>query len=276
MHSKKVDFDLTGVPQTLLLPLIARAKFSQLPNPPLYDAQAIKFIQEINYDFDKLFAHIGYSTAVWMIARAYQFDEAIKAYLQKHPNATIVNLGAGLDTTFYRVDNTQLTWIDIDLPAVIKLRDQLLPPPNQRVHYLAASVLNLDWINAVKEMSERVFFLAGGLFMYFQQEQVQILLNNMAQQFPESELIFDAIPKVSLNNVNEILDEAEMHDAKLQWGLDYGYELEHWSSNIKLISQKTYFQPIKFKSSFPFFIRLRMLFFDLFKRGGIIHIKFLK
>ncbi|STX52318.1 O-Methyltransferase involved in polyketide biosynthesis [Legionella busanensis] len=276
MQNKKVDFDLTGVPQTLLLPLIARAKFSQLPNPPIYDAQAIKFIQEINYDFDKLFAHIGYSTAIWMLARAYQFDEAINAYLEKTPKATIVNLGAGLDTTLYRVDNNQLTWIDIDLPAVTKLREQLLPPPNQRVHYLAASVLDLDWINRVKEISKRVFFLAGGLFMYFQKEQVQTLLNNMALQFPESELIFDAIPNISLNHVNGILNEADMRDAKLQWGLDYGHELEYWSSNIRLISQKTYFQPIKFKSSFPFYIRLRMLFFDLFKRGGIIHVKFLK
>ena len=40
--------------------------------------------------------------------RAKHFDDKIKAYLTEHPHASIVNIGAGLDTTFYRVDNADL------------------------------------------------------------------------------------------------------------------------------------------------------------------------
>jgi O-methyltransferase involved in polyketide biosynthesis len=36
-----------------------------------------------------------------------------------HPEGLVVNLGAGLDTRFYRLDNGTITWIDIDLPEVV-------------------------------------------------------------------------------------------------------------------------------------------------------------
>jgi O-methyltransferase involved in polyketide biosynthesis len=50
------------------------------------------------------------------------------AFLSNHPRSvTIVNLGAGLDTGFYRVDNGFIQWIDVDLPEVIELRKTVIP-----------------------------------------------------------------------------------------------------------------------------------------------------
>jgi O-methyltransferase involved in polyketide biosynthesis len=49
-------------------------------------------------------------------------DRALKAYLTDEPQATVVNLGCGFDTTFQRVDNGTMRWIDLDLPDVIELR----------------------------------------------------------------------------------------------------------------------------------------------------------
>ncbi|RFM19114.1 hypothetical protein C1147_10075 [Clostridium botulinum] len=34
------------------------------------------------------------------VVRAKTFDDAIKNFISKYPNSSIVNLGAGLDTTF--------------------------------------------------------------------------------------------------------------------------------------------------------------------------------
>lgn len=39
--------------------------------------------------------------------------------MDAHPEGLVVNLGAGLDTRFYRLDNGTITWIDIDLPEVV-------------------------------------------------------------------------------------------------------------------------------------------------------------
>ena len=93
--------NLKGVPQTLLLPLIGRAMFSQKSYSPTHDEKAVELVSLIDYDFDNLLKdkNVKNSTLFWM-ARAYHFDKAIKYHLETHPEAVVVNLGCGLDTGF--------------------------------------------------------------------------------------------------------------------------------------------------------------------------------
>jgi O-methyltransferase involved in polyketide biosynthesis len=273
MAEEKIKIDLSGIPQTLLLPLVGRAQFSKKSYSPIQDDKAIELVNPLDFDFEKLWKTIGHFTGTWWMARAWHFDQAAKAYLNLYPDATIVNLGAGLDTTFYRIDNKKLTWFDIDLPEVILLRNQLLPPPD-RVYYLAKSVLDYSWMGSVKQLSDRVFFIAGGLFMYFTEQQMKLLLPEMASRFPQAELIFDSIPTKSIKSSNQMLNEVNMASAILQWGLDEGSTLETWSPQIKLICQMPYFKKIKAYYRFPLMVRARMLFCDLIEKGGIIHLKF--
>ena len=53
--------DLTGVPKTLLLPLLGRAQLSAVPNSPFKDPYAIKLIDSLDYDFKKLSNQVGHS-----------------------------------------------------------------------------------------------------------------------------------------------------------------------------------------------------------------------
>jgi hypothetical protein len=46
-------------------------------------------------------------------------------FIEKHPEATIVNIGCGLDTTFSRIDNGKIQFYELDLPDVIALRKNL-------------------------------------------------------------------------------------------------------------------------------------------------------
>jgi len=78
----------------------------------------------------------------------------------KHPRASVVNIGAGLDTTFYRVDNGLIHWYDLDLPAVFDIRRRLLPEPD-RVTYIAKSFLDPSWPRT-SHTEDGVFMIAGG------------------------------------------------------------------------------------------------------------------
>lgn len=272
--NKIISPDLKGVPQTLLLPLIGRAKFSREPYSPICDDKAVELVNSIGYDFEKLLKNknVRNSTLFWM-ARAYHFDEAIKSYLEKHPEAVIVNLGCGLDTSFNRVDNGSLTWIDIDLSDVIDLRSKLLPPSN-REHYIAKSILDYSWMGDVKEYGQNIFFFAGGLFMYFTSDQVKSILSNMAKQFPDSYLIFDNISPKGLKHANTMLEKSNMKGALLQWSISDAGEIEKRLENIKVMSQHGYFKNINNKFRFPLSYKLVMYFFDIFHKSGIIKLKF--
>ena len=50
----------------------------------------------------------------------------IKEYLKKYPEATIVNLGCGLDETGKACDNGFCHIINIDFPDIIEIRKQLI------------------------------------------------------------------------------------------------------------------------------------------------------
>lgn len=270
--AEKINIELSGVPQTLLLPLFGRAESSKLNYSPLKDERAVQLVNTLNYDFATL-KKKSHVMMLWSMARAYQFDEAIKKYLHTHPYATIVNLGAGLETAFYRVDNGLCQWVDLDLPEVIHIRKKLLPPP-PRVRYVAKSVLDYSWMDDVKELGTDVFFFAGGFFMYFTQQQVKSLLLHMANYFPNAEVIFDNLNLKALKRSNAMLKRARMHNAVLQWGVKYGTEIENWTPKIKLRNETGYFNQLKKDKNLPISMRIKMHFYDWLHRNGIIHLKF--
>jgi len=271
--NKRTDIDLKGVPQTLLLPLIGRAKLSEEIYSPLHDAKAIELVNSIDYDFNSLLnvKNVKQSALFWM-ARAVHFDAAIKAYLKNNPTAVIVNLGAGLDTAFNRVNNGQLTWVDLDLPEVISLREKLLPPTSNE-HYIAKSVLDFSWMEDVKKYGDDVFFFAGGLFMYFTEAQIKSILITIATHFPGAQMIFDNIFPKGLKRANCMLEKSGMKDALLKWGIYNAKDMEAWSSSIKLVSQTPYFKDIKSNYRFPLSSKITMYFFDYVHKSGIIQLR---
>jgi len=101
-----------------------------------------------------------------------------------------VNIAAGLDATFYRVDNGTIHWYDLDLPAVIDIRRQLLPEPD-RVTYIPKSLLDPSWCKDIEHTEDGVFMIAGGVFGWFEKSQVQQFFSMLADNFPNGEIVFN-------------------------------------------------------------------------------------
>lgn len=99
------ELKLGSVQETLLLPLWGRAVETQKIKPLLMDNTAVSIINSIPYDFTRISENIHKITRLAWIARSIYFDNEIKAFIGNFPEATIVNVGCGLDTTFERVDN---------------------------------------------------------------------------------------------------------------------------------------------------------------------------
>ena len=73
--------------------------------------------------------------------RSEIFDERVERFISNNPNGAILNLGAGLDARFQRVDNGSIRWFDLDFPDVIGIRDQLLPASDRVTHRLLKEFL---------------------------------------------------------------------------------------------------------------------------------------
>ena len=182
---------LSGVSETALLTLNARAREARRPDSVIDDPMAVAVVDSIDFDFAKFGP-----TRQGIALRALAFDIATRSYLDQHPSATVVALAEGLQTSFWRLDaadpDSQFRWLTVDLPPMIDVRARLLPA-SPRVSVCAQSALDYSWMDAVDD-SDGVFITAEGLLMYLQPEQALDLITQCAKRFPGGQLFFDLPP----------------------------------------------------------------------------------
>lgn len=187
-----IPVDLSGVPETLLGNLGRRAAAARIG--ALRDPVAVEIVDRLDYDFVDSSRGVRLHTV-----RVATFDAAVRRFLGLHPAGTVVALGEGLETQFWRLDNGQVRWLTVDLPETMELRRQLLPDgPRQLSH--AGSALDLGWLDGLSP-TDPILVTAQGLFPYFQRDQVHGLIAGIAQRLPGSVLVFDVVPEVMLDMV---------------------------------------------------------------------------
>ena len=118
---------LSGVAETLLLPLYIRAMESQRPDALLKDDKAVALVKQMNYDSSWMTKmRVDEEDKVGLVLRNREFDRFVQDFLTRNPEAVVVHIGCGLDARFERVDNGRVEWFDLDLPEVIELRRQFI------------------------------------------------------------------------------------------------------------------------------------------------------
>ncbi|VTS08148.1 class I SAM-dependent methyltransferase [Tuwongella immobilis] len=181
---------LSGVPETMLWPLINRAAEARRPAPLLDDPEAIRIVDSLDYPFAEHFGPPDLSH----VHRALVMDRLIRMWLRQHPAGQIVALGEGLETQWFRVDNGRLTWRSIDLPEAIAVRREFLPDTDRHQNW-SGSALDVQWMESLDDTRTRpTLITAAGLLMYFRPEQVRTLIHEMGNRLPGVTLLLDVIP----------------------------------------------------------------------------------
>jgi O-methyltransferase involved in polyketide biosynthesis len=211
--------ELTRVPETLLWTLYQRATEARRPNPVLRDPKAVELLEAIDYPFEERFGSVS-GWAQWQALRALAFDREVKRFLRNQPGGTVIALGEGLETQFWRVDDDRVRWLTVDLKESVDLRRALLPPgPRQRL--FAGSATDLAWTHEV-DTSEPVFVTAQGLFMYLRPQEVYDLVAGIADRLPGATLLFDAVPRwlSERSQRGEVARGAKYQPPPWHWGID--------------------------------------------------------
>jgi O-methyltransferase involved in polyketide biosynthesis len=195
-----VKVELAGVPETLLWTLWHRTVEARRADAVLDDPRAVELVDEIEYPFAERFGGNAL-VAQWQALRVLRFDQEIRRFLAANPTGTVVALGEGLETQFWRVDNGGVRWVTVDLPETIELRERLLPR-NERHTVVAGSAFDEAWMDEV-DPANGVLITAQGLFMYFEFTDVERLLGAMRERFAGGALVFDAVRNSFLNRNRE-------------------------------------------------------------------------
>jgi O-methyltransferase involved in polyketide biosynthesis len=237
MHS--VPTNLRGIAETLFLPLYFRAIETQRSDALFKDFRSVELVSKIAYDFSKLAGYDLLQTTVAL--RVREFDRCVQDFIKKNPQATVVNLGCGLDTRFHRLDNGLIQWYECDLPQVIALR-KLFFESSLRYHHFPSSIVDDEnWLYSIHPSVEKgLLFLAEGLFPYFHEAQLDSIILALKKRFPGAVLMFDAVSPLQAE-LSRYHPALSIMGANFKWGMRHARSFENRDNGIRLLWQVYYF-----------------------------------
>lgn len=260
-----------SVQETLLLPLWGRAFETKQENPRLIDHKAVEIMEQVDYDFSTIEKTQGPSQHSW-VARSIKTDNLAKAFIKEHPRATVVNLGCGLDTTFSRIDNGEITFYELDFPDVIELRKHFFSDDERHIS-IASSLHDTAWFEQI-EPTDGLLFLAGGVFMYSSTEEMKAFFIAVADHFGSCDFYFDALSPLGLRiGKRMVLKKGGMdHFGDSEgWALKSARSLEKWDPRIEVVSTTPMHKGIK--SGLPLRTKLMLSFPDVLGIASMVHVR---
>lgn len=233
---------LSGVAETLLFPVYARALEFARPDALVRDEVAARMFAQRRADFAGVErVRMDEGDVAALMLRSRELDRITRAFLARRARAVVVHIGCGLDSRYDRVaavGGGLVDWFDLDLPEVLALRREWLGGERQRYHLLACSVLDEAWRAEVTAAGQPTLFVAEGVLAYLEAAAVRALVVSLRARFPGSELAFDAFSPftVHASNLRLRLSRSGVQ-AHYGFGLRRGEDLERWADGISLLEQ---------------------------------------
>jgi O-methyltransferase involved in polyketide biosynthesis len=227
--------ELTPVERTAFVTQYARALDSRWPRPILGDTLADEIVAKIDYDFQALGVP---SSAVRQTAlRAKMLDDRARSFISEHPDAVVVALGAGLDTSMLRVTPpATVDWYSVDLPNVIALRDKLVPA-DDHAYSVAASLADDGWTQQIP-FDRPTMLIADGLLAFLSEPVIINLFRHIPEHFRSGELAFNDYGRVG--RLSLLAMKLAFSAVGNQWayrGFNDAHVPESWSPRLTLVEE---------------------------------------
>ena len=223
---------LSGVPETMLQTLYARAK-ETCTRGAIRDEKAAALVERIDYDFSLADKDAAMHSGV--IARTIVLDRLVEGFLAQHQSAAVVNLACGLDTRCYRVEGYG-RWYNLDLPETMAVREKFLPESGA-ISQIAMSAMD-DWGGEISELSEQnvpVLIVIEGLTMYLNAKDVQQIFKVISSRFSKATVFVETMNPMIVKRFKE--RSIEGSHAKFTWGIKNGKALAELLPGFRFVEE---------------------------------------
>ena len=220
---------LSGVPETMLQTVYARAKETQTRGA-IQDAKAVEIVSHLDYDFTLADKDAAMSSGV--IARTIVLDRLVGDFLAAHPGAVVINIACGLDTRCYRMTG-YAHWYNLDLPETIAVRQKILPETG-KISQIARSAME-DWGSEIQKTDVPVLVIIEGLTMYLTQADVQRIFTVIAGRFARATVLVETMNPMVVKRFKE--KSIEGSRAKFTWGCKNGSTLAELLPGFRFVAE---------------------------------------
>ena len=245
--------ELTDVSKTAVATLRCHVIESEKENPILHDPMAAFCLEQLSLmasDEERalLFDRKLPLTLTNHIAlRARKYDRIVNDFISRHASSTVVNLGCGFDTRFWRIDNEKCTYFELDLPEIVEIKKEIL---KERLEYelMGCSVLDHTWIDKVASRSSRhVVLTAEGLLMYLPRAGVIDLFRTLSDRFRESQFAFEVVTEKYTRGIWKKIVEMKIKrlldlnaGSSFSYGVKNALEIESYAKGMVVIDEWSY------------------------------------
>ena len=236
------ELEKNSAERTLCIPLWCRAiAVEKLPSI-LPDYDAVRILKEMGETKPPTIFYYMECAALAGAIRQYDLACEIRDYLNKHPDAVVVEMGSGLSCLRRQLNNDHNTWINIDLPDVIACRKKYIPAGTNEIN-LSFDLTDHSWLSKIPFDPDRgIIFVAAGVLHYFTRDEVKSLIQDMAGCFAGGCFVFDFISEKNLKDVKRKLKDTD-NDTKVLFCMnDAQKEMKEWSSKLSVIHQLSYLE----------------------------------
>ena len=182
----KEKVNVTGVPETMVQTLYARAKETKKQNAKIKDEIAVELVE-------------------------------------KHANTVVINIACGLDTRCYRMERKYLHWYNVDLSETMKIRSQFLTETGP-VYQIAKSAMDESYVDDIDYHGENVLVIIEGLTMYLCEKDIRKMFSIIEKSFQKVTVMVETMSPFVVKHVKE--KSIEGSNAKFTWGVKNGKELQ--------------------------------------------------
>lgn len=261
------------VEDTLFVPMAGRIYASEQWPQVLYDEKALELKPKIPASVLDGGRQTQY-TYLASASRSANVDRFIVDFLHRKPNGAVVQLGVGLETTFWRCDGARTQWYGVDLPHVIDYRRNLLgEAPRERL--VAGSAFEDGWLAQVRaeHPESPLLIVASGLFYYFEEGDVLGLVR-MLQGQGDIELLFDTVNKSGMSMMRKKHMKTVGHeDAQMFFYVDSASELARKAGgSAEVLAEESFYKHIP-KEGLKLATRVSMGVSDLLGMVKMVHLR---
>ncbi|MFA0441056.1 methyltransferase [Vibrio sp. 10N.286.49.C2] len=184
--TKQPESKHLNVPAKLLRPLWFRSRESLLDDGLVYDPIASYACRRCHLASDCLSGNIDQSQLLHATLTQV-CDLHVKRFLEVNPNGWVINVGAGLDTRFYRLDNGRCRWIEIDTNEHLVWRQRLFYR-SERYQLMCGSIDDMTWLQELpNEQSQPILVVCEQALLDRRENRVAHFIQSIGCHFQHAQ-----------------------------------------------------------------------------------------
>jgi len=177
------------IPNHLLQPMWLRGRESMLDGGLVFDPIAANACRRCHLAPDCLTGDIDQQQLLHA-SLTHLCDEAVHSFLKQYPDAWVLNVGAALDTRFYRLDNGRCHWVELDISENLLWRQKLFHP-SERYQLRCGDVTQSAWLDELGIPEDAaVLIVCDHALLKCTQVQIGQFMLGLARRFIHAQTCF--------------------------------------------------------------------------------------